>query len=135
MHRTHAQNSQREGRGPLFQWAVGISVWFSTETTGSLRNPETRRTPSYTLVCIHKGKIKKKQKGKGRGIEFTAPKNLQTIKQIRQNQVTKNRENKPLINFGLFLQPSQTNLQRDHSFIFNKFSLYKCYLLYAQLFK
>ena len=29
---------------------MGISVWFSTETTGSLRNPETRRTPSYVNV-------------------------------------------------------------------------------------
>ena len=51
-----ARNSQREGRslpregrGPLFQWDVGISVGFSTGTTGSLRNPETRRTPSN--VC------------------------------------------------------------------------------------
>ena len=49
-----ARNSQREGRSlprqgrdHLFQWDVGISVGFFTETTGSLRNPETRRTPSY----------------------------------------------------------------------------------------
>ena len=49
-----AQNLQREGRslpregrGPLFQWDVGINVGFFTETTGSLRNPKTRRTPSY----------------------------------------------------------------------------------------
>ena len=50
MHRTPAQNSQREGRSlprqgrdHLFQWNVGISVGFFTETTGNLRNPETRR--------------------------------------------------------------------------------------------
>ena len=54
MHRTPAQNLQREGRSlpregrdHLFQWEVGISVGFSTETTGSQRNPETRRNPSY----------------------------------------------------------------------------------------
>ena len=35
-----------EGRVPLFQWDVGISVGFSTEFTCSLRNPGTRRTPS-----------------------------------------------------------------------------------------
>ena len=45
---TRKSKFQREGRGPLFQWNVGISVGFSTETTGPLRNPETRRTPSYT---------------------------------------------------------------------------------------
>ena len=52
-----AHNSQREGRSlpwegrdHLFLWDVGISVGFSTETTGSLRNPETRRTPSC-IVC------------------------------------------------------------------------------------
>ena len=57
MHKTPGQNSQREGRslprqgrGPLFQWDVGISVGFFTETTGSLRNPETRRNPSYTYM-------------------------------------------------------------------------------------
>ena len=55
--RTPAQNSQRKGRSlsqqgrdNLFQWDVGTSVGFFTETTGSLRNPETLRTPSY--VCI-----------------------------------------------------------------------------------
>ena len=49
-----ARNSQREGRSlprqgrdHLFQWGMGISVGFFTETTGSLRNTETRRTPSY----------------------------------------------------------------------------------------
>ena len=49
-----ARNSQREGRSlprqgrnHLSQWDVGISVGFFTETAGSLRNPETRRTPSY----------------------------------------------------------------------------------------
>ena len=52
-----AQNSQREGRSlpregrdHLFLWDVGISVGFSTGTTGSLRNPETRRTPSYVTI-------------------------------------------------------------------------------------
>ena len=52
-----ARNSQREGRslpregrGPLFQKAIGISVGFSTETTGSLRNPEKRRTQSYEHI-------------------------------------------------------------------------------------
>ena len=54
-----ARNSQREGRSlpregrdHLFQWDVGISVGFSTETTGSLRNPETRRTLSYAFSAI-----------------------------------------------------------------------------------
>ena len=49
-----ARNSQREGRSllqqgwdHLFQWGMGISAGFLTETTGSLRNAETRRTPSY----------------------------------------------------------------------------------------
>ena len=49
-----ARNSQQEGRSlprqggdHLTQWDVGISVGFFTDTTGSLRNPETRRTPSY----------------------------------------------------------------------------------------
>ena len=49
-----ARNSQREGRSLQrqgrdhpFQWDVGISVGFFTETIGSLRNPETRRTPPY----------------------------------------------------------------------------------------
>ena len=49
-----ARNSQREGRSLprqgrdyLFQWDVGISERFSTQTTGSLRNLETRRNPSY----------------------------------------------------------------------------------------
>ena len=51
-----ARNSQREsrslprqGRDHLFQWDGGISAGFFTETTSSLRNPETRRTPSYIL--------------------------------------------------------------------------------------
>ena len=47
-----AQNSQREGRGPLFQRDIGISVGFFTETTGSLRDPDTLRTPSYVGVSI-----------------------------------------------------------------------------------
>ena len=38
---------QREGRSPVLQWDVGIGVGSSAETAGSLRNPETRRTPSY----------------------------------------------------------------------------------------
>ena len=42
----------RQGRDHLFQWAVGTSVGFFTETTGSLRNPETRRTPSYACLVI-----------------------------------------------------------------------------------
>ena len=49
-----ARNSQREGRSlprqgrdHLFQWDVGIIVGFSTDTIGSLRNPETRRNPLY----------------------------------------------------------------------------------------
>ena len=49
-----ARNSQREGRilpqqgqNHLFHWDVGISVGFFTETTGSLRNPETRHSPSH----------------------------------------------------------------------------------------
>ena len=52
-----ARNSQREGwslpregRGPLFQWGMGISVGFFTETTSFLRNPGVRRSPSY-MVC------------------------------------------------------------------------------------
>ena len=55
---TPAQNLQREGwslprhgRDHPFQWDVGIIVGFFTETTGSLSNPETRRTPSYMAVC------------------------------------------------------------------------------------
>ena len=54
VHRTPAQTLQREGRNlprlgrdHLFQWEGGISLGFSTETTGSQRNPETRRSPSY----------------------------------------------------------------------------------------
>ena len=54
-----ARNSQREGRSRprevldhLFQWDVGISVGFSTGTIGSLRNPETRYTPSYTCRLV-----------------------------------------------------------------------------------
>ena len=43
----------REGRDPLFSGMWG-SVWgFSTETTGSLRNPETWRTPSYQETKNH----------------------------------------------------------------------------------
>ena len=58
VHRTLAQNSQREGRSlprqgryHLFRLDVGISVGFYTETTGSLRNPKTRRTPPYLSTC------------------------------------------------------------------------------------
>ena len=39
--------SATTGSGLSFQWGMGISAGFFTETTGSLRNPETRRTPSY----------------------------------------------------------------------------------------
>ena len=53
-------NSQREGRSlprqgrdHLFQWNVGISVGFSTETTGSLRNPETRRGAAYPVIYVY----------------------------------------------------------------------------------
>ena len=45
----------REGRDHLFQWDVGISVGFSAETTGSLRNPETRRTPSPVSRMVSLG--------------------------------------------------------------------------------
>ena len=52
-----ARNSQREGwslprqgRDHLFQWDVGISAGLCTETTGSLRNLETRRNPSLTTT-------------------------------------------------------------------------------------
>ena len=64
VHRTPAQNSQREGRSlprqgrdHLFQWDVGISVGFLTETTGSLRNAEIRRTPSngLSMYSLSKG--------------------------------------------------------------------------------
>ena len=56
-----ARNSQREGGRSLprqgldhhSQWDVGINVGFFTETTGSLRNPETRHNPSY--VHMYKG--------------------------------------------------------------------------------
>ena len=48
VHRTPAQNSQREGRSPVFQWDVWIGVGSSAETARFLRNPENRRTrPSY----------------------------------------------------------------------------------------
>ena len=56
VHRTPAQNSQREGRSlpqqgwdHLFQCDVGISVGFFTVTTGSLPNPETRHIPSCVI--------------------------------------------------------------------------------------
>ena len=52
---TPTRNSQREGLSlprqgwdHLSQWDVGISFGFFTETTGSLHNPETRCTPSYS---------------------------------------------------------------------------------------
>ena len=54
VHRTPAQKSQRkgrslqrEGRSLVFQWDVWIGEGSSTETAVSLRNPESRRTPSY----------------------------------------------------------------------------------------
>ena len=36
-----------KGSESVFQWNVWIGVESSAETAGSLRNPETRRTPSY----------------------------------------------------------------------------------------
>ena len=55
-----AWHSQREGRSlpgqvrdHIFQWDVGISVGFSTGTTGSLRNPESRRTPSIVIYVLY----------------------------------------------------------------------------------
>ena len=54
-----ARNSQKEGRSLLrqsrdhiFQWDVGVSMGLFTESTGSLRNPETRRIPSYVVTDI-----------------------------------------------------------------------------------
>ena len=48
----------REGRGPLFQRDVGISLGFFTETPGFLRNPKTRRTPSYLQpACVQDGLV------------------------------------------------------------------------------
>ena len=41
------QNSQQEGRS---QWDMCIGVGSSAETARSLRNPETRRTPSYDII-------------------------------------------------------------------------------------
>ena len=50
---TKGSESATTGSGPLFQWDVGISVGFSTETTGFLPNPWTRRTPSYqSNICF-----------------------------------------------------------------------------------
>ena len=43
----------RQGRDHLSQWGMGISVVFFTETTGSLRNPETRCTPSYVKYELY----------------------------------------------------------------------------------
>ena len=53
-HRTLAKGSES-----VFQWDVRICVGSSEETAGSLRNPETRRTPSYihwagSLFCLFK---------------------------------------------------------------------------------
>ena len=39
-----SESLPRQGRDHLFQWDVGVG--FFTEITGSLRNPEARRTPS-----------------------------------------------------------------------------------------
>ena len=44
VHRTPAQNSQREGRSPVFQWDVWISVGSSTEIAGF-------RDPAYPVMC------------------------------------------------------------------------------------
>ena len=44
----HRTRNERD----LFQWGIGISVGFFTETTGFLPNPETRRTPSFVCVSI-----------------------------------------------------------------------------------
>ena len=52
-----AQNSQREGRSPVFKWDVWIDVGSTTQTAGSLRNPETRRTPSYICTCQRKADL------------------------------------------------------------------------------
>ena len=38
------------GSESTFQWDTQICVRSSTETAGSLRNPETRRTPSFVIV-------------------------------------------------------------------------------------
>ena len=43
--RREGRSLPRQGRDQLFQWGLG-SVWFFTDTTGSLRNPGNRRTPS-----------------------------------------------------------------------------------------
>ena len=62
-----ARNSQREvrsrpreGREHLFQWDVGISVGFSTGTTGSLRYPRpgVSRAVIYMLYRYRKGGIR-----------------------------------------------------------------------------
>ena len=45
---------QREGRSQVFQWDVWFGVGSSTETAGSLRNPETRRTPSNAWCTVIK---------------------------------------------------------------------------------
>ena len=45
--RAQGRSLPRQVWDHLFQWDVRISVEFFTETTGSLRNLETRRTPSY----------------------------------------------------------------------------------------
>ena len=57
VHRTPAQNSQREGlnlqredRSPIFQWDVWIGLGPPAVTAGSLRKPETRRTPSCSIT-------------------------------------------------------------------------------------
>ena len=54
VHRTTAQNSQREGRSlprqgrdNFSQWGMGIRVGFFTETTSFLRYPGVRGSPSY----------------------------------------------------------------------------------------
>ena len=55
VHRTPAREGwslPRQGRDHLLQWDVEISVGFFTETTGSIRNPETRRTPSIILIYV-----------------------------------------------------------------------------------
>ena len=41
------------GSGSSFSVDVGICVGFFTETTGSIRNPKTRRNPSYIYSYIY----------------------------------------------------------------------------------
>ena len=65
LHRKPAQNSQREGRSlprqgrdHLFQWDVGISVGFLSETTGPLQNIARPGVPRHmyppTVLFVEK---------------------------------------------------------------------------------